>query len=291
MHIRPYCIQCTLRQVYDALTRSTDDIKLQKRIIKEVLKVLVTIDWAITPVELSNIVQNIVKKMTGVADPFREYKRHATVNALKIFPSLQRIVESKKTPLEKLETAVKLSIAGNIIDVGPGIPVELNATMNKILQSNIDRKLLTDFMKELEKASSVCFIGDNAGEIVFDKLLLITLKQLNKSLDITFIVKKGALLNDAMLKDAEEASLKEIATIREIPIGVEISDFNKMLEEWTEFCLSYDVVISKGQGNFEIFHQNPFYFLLIVKCKTISECFNLSIGTPIFIKGPILPQF
>lgn len=225
------------------------------------------------PSDIAHKVHRIIRKMTGNNDPYKKLKDQCNRKALRMYPDLKQKVAGSK---DRLLTATKLAIAGNIIDFGPGSEFNLEKTIEEVLVQDFAINHFNRLREALQKSEKIVYLGDNAGEIVFDRILLEELKDK----EITFVVKGGPIINDATVEDAKFAGIDKIAEIKTISNGEPGTGPKRNSKEFTNFLKSADVVISKGQGNYEALSEvnANIFFLLKVKCPTIAGDIGVKIG-------------
>ena len=225
------------------------------------------------PSDIGHKVHRIVRKVTGNRDPYKKLKDEYNRKAMRMYPSLKRKVAGSR---DRLLTAAKLAIAGNIIDFAPGSKFDLEKTIEEVLVQDFVINHFNRFRKALQKSRRVVYLGDNAGEIVFDRILLEELK----GKDITFVVKGGPILNDATVEDAKFTGIDKITQIRTISNGEPGAGPKRNSKEFINFLKSADIVISKGQGNYEALSEvnANIFFLLKVKCLAIAKDIGVKIG-------------
>ncbi len=267
MRAKLECIPCLQRQVVEAIRMATNEEGEQEKVLREVMGALERMDWKENQLRISKKVHGIVLQELG--DPYIKVKEESNRMALALYPELKRIVESSE---DRIATAIKISIAGNVIDYGPERRIEVNDAMNRALSIKLDEETYKSFLKDLESSDEILFFADNCGEIVFDKPLL---ELLNKR--VRFVVKKSPILNDAMAKDAIEAGISNIPNIE--LVEMEAGENERLLGEKAP-------VISKGQGNYEALSEHKgIYFLLVAKCPLIAECLGVDVGSIVFKRG------
>ena len=268
------CIPCFVRQALEASKMATEDKAKQEKALKRVLLELrkTSLKGKI-PSDIARKVHHIIRKVTGNSDPYKKLKDDYNRKALEMYPSLKRKVAKSK---DRLLTATKLAIAGNIIDFGPGSKFDLEKTIKEVLVQDFAVNRFNRFKEALQKSEKIVYLGDNAGEIVFDRILLEELK--NKK--ITFVVKGGPIINDATVEDAKFAGINKIAEIKTASNGEPGTGPKRNSKEFIDFLKSADVVISKGQGNYEALSEvnANIFFLLKVKCPTIARDIGVKIG-------------
>ena len=278
------CIPCFQRQALEATRFVTEDIILQEKILRRVITELENMDWSGTPPEIAHIVHQIVKEECKVNDPYKDIKNQYNDIALSLYPEMKEIVNNSTDPLL---SAVRLAIAGNIIDFGASSQFDLNETISKVLEKEF---AINDFDKLLEtlgRSRVLLYLADNTGEIVFDKILLETILNMYKINKILFGVKGAPIINDAMLEDAKYVGIQTLPEVEFIEIGIDIPNtgVERNSKEFYDILTNSDIVISKGQGNYEALSKHSdIFFLLMAKCPVIADDLNVKIGDIILKK-------
>jgi hypothetical protein len=280
------CIPCFQRQALESLRMNTQDEKLQERVLRKVIEALIKTDWTSTPLELANKVHKIVREETGIEDPYKKLKKKYNDIALNLYPKIKEKINESSDPLN---TAIRVAIAGNIIDFGPERKGDLN--IEKIIEDVLNREFAIDYYKEfkekIKKASNLLYFVDNTGEVVFDKLLIETILKfrgkmgIKQNLRVTIVVEGGPVINDATLKDAKYVGMDKIPNV-EFRITSN-GDFNtgpklnsKEVGSWIK---NHDITIAKGQANYEGLSQfNDIFFLLMAKCRIIASDLRVKEG-------------
>jgi uncharacterized protein with ATP-grasp and redox domains len=206
MKVRPECLECVIRQARNtlALQRARGDSSQQ--ILEEVKQQLVDIDWEQTPADLSNVAYRTIEKYLQV-DPFAEAKQMQNQMALGFYPDMRQLVEQSK---DRLLTAVRIAATGNVIDLGIGMKVDIAREVERILQTAFPVDDTQKLRQRLSHRRRILYVGDNAGEIVFDRILV---EELLRAHDVTFVVRGGAVINDATLKDAEASGMTRLVPV------------------------------------------------------------------------------
>jgi uncharacterized protein with ATP-grasp and redox domains len=272
------CIPCFQRQALQAVRFISDDEKLHERVLREVAKKLLESNWDSTPPELAHQVHSIVKRITNENDPYKEVKRESNDLVLKMYPELK---EKVKKSMDPLRTAVRLAIAGNIIDFGVLQEFNLEETIREVLKKKFAIDDYEKLKEKLKDAETLLFFVDNAGEIGLDKLLVETFLEANKLEKIDFVVKGGPIINDATLEDAVYMGLdglpnSEFLTISNGEVGTGPARSSQTVKNWIK---EHDLVISKGQGNYEgLSEHNGLFFMLMVKCPIIASDLGVEVG-------------
>ncbi len=259
------CIPCFMNQALRAARMATNDEQMIKRVLDETGAMVQNLPMQSTPAEAGMGVYRIVKKITGVADPYQSIKAKHIAEAKAIYPELLEMMEKSK---DKLRTAIRIAIAGNVIDLGINKHFDLVKDVRKILTQDFAIFDYEAFRQQLEKAKTVLYLGDNAGESVFDKILIHTL---NKR--VIYAVRSLPIINDITFQDAVDSGLDEVAEL--IVSGSEAP--GTLLEmctpEFRSLFDTADMIISKGQGNYEGLSDcnRQVFFLLKAKCVVIAN--------------------
>ncbi len=278
MKIHLECIPCIQKQVLQAARLATEDVTIQKQILRETLQTIHNSEWNTRTILLAYETQAIVSRLTGNTDPYSELKNKYNQIVLDLYPDLKKIVKSSD---DLLLTACKLAIAGNIIDFGALKPFDVTKTISQILESSLTINHINTLRQHLTTADSLIYLADNTGEIVFDKLLIETILHEFNLTRIIFVVKKDPILNDAMKTDAEDVGISSIPQIEVYEVEKDRRD-----PKFLSFLQETDVVISKGQANFEDLHDiENIFFLLILKCEVISKEVGLPEGSTLLSFG------
>ncbi|HJN15780.1 MAG TPA: ARMT1-like domain-containing protein [Armatimonadota bacterium] len=269
------CVPCIISQALRVARLATNNPVAHRKVMEGVLKELAETDLGCTPFELGQIPQRVVADITGVADPYPEIRRESNARALELYPRLRAIVEEADDPLH---AAAKIAAAGNIIDFGAvGEGFDIEATLEGAMAKPFGVDHYAAFRQAAEAASSVLYLADNAGEIVFDRVLIEELP-----VDRVIVAVRGEpFLNDAMLDDADEAGITALAEVIAAPLYPARSD--ELEEAWG----SVDMIISKGQANYESYSEweGPLFFLLIAKCDFTAKDTGVSKGDTVLL-GP-----
>ncbi len=262
-----------MKSALEASKLATDDETLQRKAIKEVAKELGRISLDGIPLSISYRVLKIVREVTSTQDPYRKLKRESNEKAMNLYPSMKEKIEESE---DRMLTATKIAIAGNIIDFGPDRDFDIEKTIENNLNGNFEIDHFKEFKKEIGEADNIVYLLDNAGEIVFDRLLLEELPEKN----VRCFVRGFPMLNDAMRPEAEFAGIDKVAEIEEMEENIGL---NKISEEFKSRLSNADVVVSKGQANYEAFSEVEanIFFLFMVKCPHVSRRVGAKEGSAI----------
>jgi damage-control phosphatase, subfamily I len=275
------CFPCFLRQAIIALRFGTKDEALQETILKSILEEIRNAETSKPPAHTTTFIHRKIRQMLG-KDPFRGIKSEYNQIALGLYPSLKTAMEQSPDPLW---TGARLAIAGNVIDFGIFTSIDIEGTVKKALNAHIAVDDFKAFKEAVLKSDEILYLADNAGEIVFDRLLIETLNRLGKK--VTAVVKGTPVLNDSTMDDAEETALTTVCEV--IDNG---SDAVGTMLAWTSpaFQKTFHnarLVISKGQGNFETLagNEKAIFFLFQSKCDVVSKELRLSKGSMLLKKS------
>lgn len=282
MRIYLDCISCFIRQSLEAARLATENERIHEQVVHRVLGLLAELDMHQPPAAMGQQIHRLVRELVGVEDPYHGLKQRFNDIALRLYSRMRHLINESGNPLE---TAVRLSIAGNIIDLGAktDIPkVELEKEIEQSLAGDFPGGQLEAFGKAVAEADNILYLTDNAGEIVFDRLLI---EQLPVE-KVVVAVKGAPVINDATMEDAVRAGLPQIVEV--IDNGYDAP--GTVLEKCSPLFKSYfdkaDLVIAKGQGNYETLsdlHKN-IYFILKIKCPVIARDIDGQVGQMILQK-------
>ena len=250
------------------------DQALQRQLLNRVLDMLVGLPFNTTPPEIAHKVHALVREETGVHDPFHAAKKASTQQALSLFPDLKKKVQNSPHPLE---TAVRLSIAGNIIDLGvEDTHDDLEDTVIRVLEAPLAIDHLAALRERLRAVKEVLYLADNAGETVFDRVLIDALP-----VPATYAVKDGPILNDATREDALEAGVDKSAhAIISNGSRAPGTVLRLCSDDFQDHFENAPLVIAKGQGNYETLSGagDRVFCLLQVKCPVIGRDLDAPMG-------------
>jgi len=264
------CIPCVVAQTLDACRMATADEELQTRILRRVLRELSEFSAEECPARRGQRIHRFIREQTGNPDPYREVKHESNAFALRALPELQDIVRSSTDPFE---TAARLAIAGNIIDWGAKPHADtteegFRRTLQEALVQPLDADALEELRTRLQQADNVLYLCDNAGEIVLDGLFVDVAGHGN----VTLAVKGQATINDATMEDAQEAGLTDRFPFIDNGCDAPGTVLEECSDEFSTRFADADLVIAKGQGNYESLNDSrqEIFFLLKAKCPVVA---------------------
>ncbi len=259
------CLPCFMSQALRAGRIATKDEEKIKELLDDVGCMLKDIPMESTPPETGDLIYQKVREITGVEDPYKRIKEFHIREALALYPKLKQLINNSPN---KLLTAIRIAIAGNVIDLGVGKEFNILEDVEKIL---VQKFAIFDFEKfkfQLENAESILYLGDNAGESVFDRILI---EEMGKP--VTYIVREVPVINDVTIEDAISSGLNDVAEIISSGSSAPGTILDLCNDDFLENFNNADMIISKGQGNYEGLSNvdRSVCFLLKAKCQVIAN--------------------
>ncbi|MFC1489604.1 DUF89 domain-containing protein [Candidatus Latescibacterota bacterium] len=273
------CIECFVRQALDAARLLTDDKKIHENILSKVISMSSEMNFYLSPPEQGKLIHKFIRDILKDDDPYREIKNRSNNFAMKLYPELKVKIEQSPDPVGM---ALRLAIAGNIIDMGASSHYDetlILDTIEESLKMPIFPDSIDDFKEAVDNAEKILYLGDNAGEIVFDRLLI---EQLPRE-KITFVVRGTPVINDATLIDAHEIGLTNIVKVIDNGSNAPGTIIGDSSPEFRALFENAELIIAKGQGNYESLSDTykNIVFLLMAKCSVIARDIGCDIGNMI----------
>jgi len=287
MYLEPECIPCLINQVLRAFQLLKPDtpreiiIDTQRKLMEYLISF--DLDKRASPI-IGKVAYNLVSEALGVKDPYASIKKQYNKLALQFYDEARKIVTNAEDPLFE---AIIVAALGNTIDFGTNHKIDF---IHDIKTFTPDKLAINDyetFKQSLLDTDHLLILLDNAGEIVFDKLLVETMLKTFPELEITCSVRSAPIINDATLEDAKFVGLTDIVQVIEAS-GTPGIDLPTTTDEFKKhFFLKDGVILSKGQGNFESLHgmeipNKELYYLLKAKCSLMVRLFSVKEGNIIF---------
>jgi len=270
------CLPCFLRQAVEAAKLATEDPLKQWEAVEAVLGVLSQASVDDRPPKIATQVHRAVRRVSGCDDPYSQVKKDSNKAAMELYPRAEELVESSRDPLQ---TAAKLAVVGNIIDSGVNLHFDLQTEIERVNERDFATGDFERFREEIAKASTVLYLSDNAGEIVFDRLLI---EQVNHDKAMSVAVRAEPMLNDALLADAEFAGVGRSSRILTRGTGAALPETGEghCPDEFLNAYRHADVIIAKGQGNYEWLSETTanVFFLLMAKCPVVARDVGVDVG-------------
>jgi uncharacterized protein with ATP-grasp and redox domains len=256
-------------------------VERQQEILRETMARLRALPAGATPPRMAAEIHRMIRQQTRSADPYRRAKEEATARALALYPRLRARVRAAADPLE---AAVRVAIAGNIIDLGVAETYDLESTLERVLAQPFAIDGLEPLRHALARAGEVLYLADNAGETVFDRVLVETLAR-----PVTYVVKGAPVINDAVREDALAAGLDGVATLVDNGSDAPGTLLETCSEAFRERFAGARLIIAKGQANYESLSEvrAPVFFLLQAKCGVIARDLGVEEGG-VVLKPPAI---
>jgi uncharacterized protein with ATP-grasp and redox domains len=281
MRVHLDCFPCFLRQSLIALRLGTKDKALQEIILKSIIEDIRSADTSKPPAFATTFIHRKIRQMLG-KDPFKEIKSEYNQAALKLYPSLKTTVDESPEPLR---TAARLAIAGNVIDFGIFTSIDIEGTIRRALNGPLAVDDYNIFADAVSAADEILYLADNAGEIVFDRLLIEALVSGGKR--VKAVVKGSPVINDSTREDAEESGLTSVCEVIDNGSEAVGTILDWVSPSFRQQFTDAQLIISKGQGNFETITgaEKNIFFLFQSKCDVVSKELGLSIGSMLLKKS------
>jgi damage-control phosphatase, subfamily I len=271
------CIPCIIGQCINTLDIIGCSEKLRREAVKRLLNNLSEVDYEFSPAYNTDIAYAVAREVTGVKDPYYDLKKKYNRLALEFYPGLKQMVRLSK---DRLYAAAKISVGGNIIDLGinlnKGKTLDFKDILSEIKNIPFAADDYKEFKKSLDESTDILYLSDNAGEIVFDRVFVEELVERKKNVILS--VKSAPVSNDVTMEDIKEVGLDNIVKVIETGndrIGV---NFESASDEFLKEFKKADLIISKGQGNFESLDnvEANTFFMLKAKCEKIARALEVN---------------
>lgn len=278
------CMHCLLQREMEA-TEEVQDEAVRAAYIQGVMRLLAEADEGATAPEVLSGVQALYRRTFGVEDRFDALKRRYNALMLEITPTYAERITKARDPLA---AALLMARAGNYIDfgaMGAVDPQKLHSLLDTALEQPLPAVELQHLRADLDKAKHLVYLSDNCGEIVLDKLCLQTLRDHYPGLQITVVVRGQPVLNDATMEDALQIGLSPAFQV--LPNGTDIAgtSLRRISAHVRQVIEQADVILAKGQGNFETLQGcgHNIYYLFLCKCAWFVKRFGLPLYQGAFL--------
>ncbi|MFC1875677.1 DUF89 domain-containing protein [Thermodesulfobacteriota bacterium] len=276
------CIPCFVRQSLDAARLVSPDPAVHEDIIRDLLRLTSEIDLDQPPPVMGQRIYRRLREITSIEDPYRAAKDHQNRLAMNMLPEMRAQVETSSDPLM---AAVRLAIAGNAIDMGANSNLMDSDLRNSILHA-LTMPLIgdrSDFLQDVAQAKHILYLTDNAGEIVFDSLLIEKLEPAR----VTVAVRGAPVINDATIVDARDVGLYEFVEVMDNGSDAPGTLLDDCSKTFRQRFIEADLILAKGQGNFETLSNTPrpIIFLFQAKCPVIADHAQVPLGTRVMARS------
>ena len=281
--LNPECISCLLNK---HLSSAPDVFSKAKKVeyMQGILKIISNADiYTSAPVIVEQI--NKFKESFGISIDFSDIKSYYNCFMLSMESRIEDKIQNSSDPLK---TAVRYAMTGNYIDFGAMASVDeqkLNEILNNAKNIEINEQEFATFKNEVVLSKKIVYLTDNCGEIVLDKLLIKQILKLNNKVNVNVIVRGEPVLNDCTIEDAVQVGLDDLVSITGNGTEIAGTCLERISEKAKKLIDESDLIISKGQGNFETLHHSGknIYYLFLCKCKMFSQRFGVDTFTGMFI--------
>lgn len=277
---------CFVRQALDSVRLVTDDEEVHERLLREVLRATSEMNLRQSPPVMGQRIHRLIRSLTHQPDPYREIKHRHNRLALELYPKLRAIVRNSDHPLE---TTLRLAIAGNVIDLGANARLD-ESRVSEGIERALSAPLNGDvraFAEAVSSARIILYLADNAGEIAFDRLLL---EQMPVE-KVTLAVRGAPAINDATMVDAQTAGIPGLVEVIDNGSDAPGTILNDCSAEFRWRFDHADLIIAKGQGNYETLNDadKDIFFLLKAKCPVIARDLACPVGSLILRRSRPAP--
>ena len=270
------CIPCFVRQTLETIKLTSGDAGLHEKALREILAMMSRMDFSKEPVLMGREIQRLIQRLSGNSDPYRALKQRFNQMALHLYPRLKAQVSSAENAFE---TAARLALAGNMIDFGIGRTFETDQ-VTATIELALTAKLKGDIQsleRAVRRARSILYLGDNCGEIVFDRLFI---EQITPD-RVIYVVRAAPIINDVTMDDARFTGMTDHTRVIDNGSDAPGTLLSECSREFKTAFENADLIIAKGQGNYETLHaiDRPVVFMLNVKCPAVARHIGHDIGS------------
>jgi hypothetical protein len=263
------CLACLAGQAEATAALCSDEPAVRERVAREVGKLLPRLDPLLPPPENAVVMYALIARITGVADPYRLLRSQSNRMGLELRERILARINGSRDPFR---AAVHHAVAANIIDYGAGHDFDAIGVLDSCLQNSLHIDDTAEFKADLcrRPGQKVLYLADNSGELVLDALLIGHLQKMG--CEVTLAVRGSPILNDATMADVEECGLAGVCRVITTGAGCPGIPGDGCSDEFRAVFAESDIIISKGQGNFETLTDvdRPIYYLLTVKCPAVA---------------------
>jgi len=266
MNISLDCIPCIVNSFLRLLQSGIVPDAAQEPAMRRLLDFLAGADYRQSAPALGRAMHRMIREVLQNPDPYKEIKEEFNTMMLGLYGDLKKMVQQADDPFDM---AMRLAIAGNVIDFGPQRQLDVMDTIQRVVHADLAIDDSPQLRRDVQSASTVLYVGDNCGEIVTDKLFI----EVMNHPAVYFAVRGGPVLNDATVDDAANIGMKQLAKVVTTGDNAPGAVWETASDDFKELLLTADVVIAKGQGNLEglIDVKHTIYFLLVTKCDLIAH--------------------
>ncbi|MDD3374340.1 MAG: ARMT1-like domain-containing protein [Candidatus Omnitrophica bacterium] len=281
------CVPCFIRQIDEAAYLVTKDKAIQEQIIKEARGLIESIDFSMPPPQMAQNIYRMIERKMGRQDPYYQIKKKSNAMALSLY---SRLKEKVKKSSDRLLTALEIAISGNIIDYGAKNSLDIEKEIDNLFTKDFsdEDKIVFQYEKfksDLAETDEILYLADNAGEVVFDRILI---EELSKTKKITYVVREKPIINDALIEDALECGIDKIAKVISSGSDAPGTILGECDPQFVDMFNKSNLIISKGQGNYETLsalESHLIYFLFKAKCPVVARNAGVSVGNIVLMSS------
>lgn len=284
MNLTPTCVTCIFSQSLRVCETLQIDSETTKKVLDSVAGMIPKWSFDETPPQVAARVYTEIAKLLQTDDIYYDFKREATERAKAFIPFVEEMIDKHN---DKFYASLKAAVAGNVIDLAAQQQFDLEEEVSKVFDSPFEIDDSEELRKILHNSKNLLVIGDNAGEHLFDKVMMKYLKESFDNLNIFYAVRGKPIINDITIKDALETRIDEVAEIVDSGVDTPGLDLNRASEKMLSVYEQADVVLAKGMGNYESLNgilTRPTFFLLKVKCSVVAGSLGRNVGDIICYK-------
>lgn len=281
MQIVPRCFGCFIRQAESVCDVCGVTERRRSSVLRSVCEVLAKAPFDVPPPVVSDDVYGCIRNELGIDDPYADLKHEYNERALAHYPACRELIDSSDQPLR---TALQLALVANVVDFGCDTAFDLDASIGAAPELPLSDRLVDTLDAALRKASSLVYLTDNCGEIVFDRLALELIIGRYAPETIDVVVKGGPWINDVTADDVASVGISSLPSVNIVKVsnGDEGTDMARHSSAFHDFIAGHDLCISKGQANWELLSDvSNIFFLFMAKCPEIASSCNAELGEPI----------
>lgn len=284
IRLNPECVSCLVKkQIGRYPAEAERAVKIEY--MQSVLRTIADVPTTMSAPEVMDEIYRIQERMFGAGKDYSRIKEHFNSLMLELAPSVQMEIGKSASPLK---TAVQYAMMGNYIDFAAMDSVDENKLiqmLSKAADTPVREDTLLAMEADLKQAKELVYLTDNCGEIVLDKLLIQEIQKLYPDIEITVIVRGKPVVNDATIEDAEQVGLPEMVRVIDNGSSVGGTCIEGISEEAKNHINGADIIISKGQGNFETLQKCGLnvYYIFMCKCSMFADRFGVPLYSGILI--------
>lgn len=278
MNIDLACVECIINQSRRVADAIDADKALRDKILLAALSMSKEFSFSQNPPEVATPLYEKMAELAGKKDLYYEVKKQSTKKALTFVPLLK---EEIKKSSKALLTATKVAVAGNVIDLAAEVEFDLNEELEKIFHTHFAVNDFDKLQEKLSRAKTLLYIADNAGEHIFDKVYIETILSLYPHLEISYMTRGKAIINDVTYKEAKKAGFDKICHLVSSGVNTPGFTYNRANKESKKLFDESDLIITKGMGNYEClsdYGRSNLFFLLKIKCNVVAKSLGKNLG-------------